>query len=225
MRIASEILTQYQPMERVLYMTKLIIVRHGNTFAPYETPLRVGARTDIPLVDSGKQQAKKVGEWLKQNHLIPDKIYTSELQRTFQTAELIVNELNTDIPIIKDPKFNEIDYGPDEGKSDAEVINRIGEAAIKMWDENAIVPHGWQVDPKIIIQNWLVFGKFIEEKHKDQIILVVTSNGIARFAPYLTGQFEPFKAQHSIKISTGALCILEIINNNWQVERWNFRPT
>lgn len=205
-------------------MTRLIIVRHGNTFGSHETPLRVGARTDTPLVESGKQQAQKIGEWLKQNHLIPDKIYTGELQRTFQTAELIVDGLNTEIPIIKDPKFNEIDYGPDEGKPEAEVINRIGEAAIKMWDKNAIVPNGWQVNPKIIIQNWLAFGKFIEENYKNQIILVVTSNGIARFAPYLTSQFEQFKEQHSIKISTGALCILEKINNNWKVERWNFRP-
>lgn len=206
-------------------MTKLIIVRHGNTFNPNQTPLRVGARTDIPLVESGKQQAQKIGQWLKKNHFIPNKIYTSELQRTFQTAELIVNELNTETPIIKDQKFNEIDYGPDEGKPEAEVVSRIGEAAIKMWDENAILPNGWQVDRKTIIQNWLVFGKLIEENDKKQITLVVTSNGIARFAPYLTGQFEEFRSQHSIKISTGALCILEKTNHHWQVERWNFRPT
>ena len=205
-------------------MTTLIIARHGNTFGPDETPLRVGARSDIPLVESGKQQAQKMGEWLKQHALIPRTIYTSELKRTFQTAELMVNEFNIEVPIIKDQRFNEIDYGPDEGKPEAEVINRIGEAAIQMWDDNAIVPNGWEVDPNIIIQNWLAFGGFIQETHNNQIILVVTSNGTARFSPYLLGQFEKFKAQYPIKISTGALCILQRAHNNWEVKRWNVRP-
>ncbi len=45
-------------------MTKLIIIRHGNTFNPDQTPLRVGAGTDIPLVTSGREQAKNIGLWL-----------------------------------------------------------------------------------------------------------------------------------------------------------------
>ena len=45
-------------------MIKLIIARHGNTFNKGETPTRVGSRTDIPLVDSGKEQAKLIGEYL-----------------------------------------------------------------------------------------------------------------------------------------------------------------
>lgn len=207
-------------------MTTLIIVRHGNTFNPHETLLRIGVRTDIPLVDSGKQQAQKIGEWLRKNTLIPHRIYAAELQRTLQTAELITQELNAEIPIIRDKQFNEIDYGPDEGKSEREVIDRIGAGAIQMWDKDAIVPGGWQVDPQTVIQDWLEFGKFIEKNYNNQIILVVTSNGIARFALYLTHQFEQFKQQYAIKISTGALCILRKINvaSDWQVERWNFKP-
>ena len=39
-------------------MTTLIIARHGNTFDKGDIPTRVGARTDLPLVEKGRAQAK-----------------------------------------------------------------------------------------------------------------------------------------------------------------------
>ena len=205
-------------------MTKLIIIRHGNTFNPDQTPLRVGAGTDIPLVTSGREQAKNIGLWLKQNKLMPAVIYCSELKRTYETAKLIIKELDNKIPIIKNSKFNEIDYGPDEGKAEIDVINRLGIEAIQAWDQDTKVPPGWQVDPEIIIKNWLVFASDIEKNYNNKIICVVTSNGIGRFAPYLTGHFEKFKEDYNIKLSTGALSILDKKNNNWEITQWNFRP-
>jgi probable phosphoglycerate mutase len=53
---------------------------------------------------------------------------------------------------------------------------------------------------------------------------VVTSNGIARFAPYITGDFEGFAAEHKIKLSTGALAVFKHENGPWRVEGWNIRP-
>jgi len=38
-----------------------VIVRHGNTFAPGETPRRIGARTDLPLTPGGEAQAQALG--------------------------------------------------------------------------------------------------------------------------------------------------------------------
>ena len=67
-------------------MTTLIIARHGNTFGPNDTPTRVGAQTDLPLVESGQEQAKKLGTYLKENNLTPEITYCSELKRTIETA-------------------------------------------------------------------------------------------------------------------------------------------
>ena len=52
-------------------MTTLIIARHGNTFGPEDTPTRVGARTDVPLVGSGLEQGRALGRWLKAQGLRP----------------------------------------------------------------------------------------------------------------------------------------------------------
>jgi probable phosphoglycerate mutase len=37
---------------------QLILSRHGNTFSPQDAVVWVGAKQDLPLVDSGVLQAK-----------------------------------------------------------------------------------------------------------------------------------------------------------------------
>jgi len=201
-------------------MTKLIIARHGNTFGPGDTPTRVGAHTDIPLVQSGIDQAILIRAYFKKNNIKPDVVYSSELKRTKQTAEHAL----IGMPVTPLSCFNEIDYGPDENKTEPEVIARIGEHAIDAWNQHATVPPGWQVNPDEIIQNWLDFGAMIHKKHADQTIFVVTSNGIARFAPYLTGNFAAFCKNHAIKLKTGALSSFHYVDNAWHVNYWNLKP-
>ena len=205
-------------------MTKLIIARHGNTFGPEDTPTRVGAHTDLPLVEKGFAQGRKIGAYLKEHSLIPDVVYASALQRTQQTAQEAIKATGISNPIYQLDIFNEIDYGPDENQTEDKVIARIGEQAIKDWDEKAVVPDGWKVDPDQIIENWKGFGEQIRTHDDDETVLVVTSNGIARFAPYMTGDFESFAANHAIKLSTGALAIMRYSDGAWVIEDWNVKP-
>ena len=204
-------------------MTILIIARHGNTFNPEDTPTRVGAHTDLPLVEKGFEQAKKIGQWLKEKNLIPEVTYSSELQRTKQTAETAIKEIGYNQPVFPLEIFNEIDYGPDENLTEDKVIARIGEQAIKDWDEKGLVPDGWKFNPETCIENWKNFAKHIVEDEQE-VIFVVTSNGIARFAPHLANNFEEFANNHKIKLSTGALSVLEFENGTWTIKDWNIKP-
>jgi len=204
--------------------TTLIIARHGNTFGADDTPTRVGMHTDLPLVESGIEQAKAMGRYLSENRMIPDVVYTSVLQRTIQTAQIAIKESGVSNPFFKLEMFNEIDYGPDENKPEADVIARIGAQAIQDWDESAKVPDGWEVDPDQIIQNWIDFAEQISAFDDNETALIVTSNGIARFAPHITGDFDGFRKAHSIKLATGALGILKCEDGVWTCEGWNIRP-
>lgn len=206
-------------------MTTLIIARHGNTFEDGERPRRVGVRTDLPLTEKGREQARAIGRWLKDNNKKPDAVFCSRLRRTCETAEIAMIGAGCALHVQQEAMFNEIDYGPDENKTDEEVIARIGAQALKDWDERAVVPPGWKADPQEIARNWLAFGARLERDYSGCTILVVTSNGIARFAPHLTGNFAAFSAAHALKISTGALCVLESAANGWAVEAWNIRPS
>ena len=205
-------------------MTTMIIARHGNTFDPDDTPTRVGANTDLPLVEKGIEQGKAIGRYLKNNKLIPDVVYSSSLQRTIQTAETAIKESGVSNPVFQLDIFNEIDYGPDENQTEETVIARIGEQAIKDWDENAIVPDGWNVNPDEITENWKKFADQACAFDDNETILVVTSNGIARFAPHITGDFEDFAQNHDIKLSTGAIAILKHENGTWVIKEWNIKP-
>ena len=205
--------------------TRLIIARHGNTFSPGDTPTRVGRRTDLPLVVSGEAQARRIGRYLLHHRMTPDAVFAAPLKRSFDTARLAVETMGRDLPITVDGRFNEIDYGPDENQPEPAVVARIGAQALRDWDEHAAVPPGWQADPQAIIHDWLAFGDMCRQSFSGHIVLVVTSNGIARFAPHLTGNFEVFRRKHGIKIATGALCFLRLQGSQWVVEQWNVRPT
>jgi probable phosphoglycerate mutase len=202
---------------------RLIIARHGNTFGPGDVVTRVG-RTDLPLVESGLEQGRMIGRYLRREGLLPGAIFTSHLKRTSQTAEQAQNEMGTKLPLTPLTIFNEIDYGPDENQPEEIVVARLGEAALKAWDDEGIVPNGWIVDPQAIIANWKKFGADVARDHAGKTVMVVTSNGVARFAPHLTGDFEGFRAKHKIKIATGALCLFEYQNGAWACTGWNIRP-
>lgn len=206
-------------------MTILIVARHGNTFEPGETPRRVGARTDLPLTAKGLEHGRNIGAYLKKINLLPDVIYTSRLLRTKQTAAEIMRESGLNLTPEATVIFNELDYGADEDKTEDQVIARIGEQALSDWEEKGVVPTGWNPNSDIVSKRWHDFANSIIKDYPDGIVLVVTSNGIARFALTLPGDFEVARRQHGLKLATGAFGILEHTPaSGWTVQSWNVRP-
>lgn len=205
-------------------MTTLYIARHGNTFDKGDTLLRVGLKTDLALSNSGKEQAILLGKFIKLKNITFDAVFCSNLKRTYETASIVLNTAKQNLKITPNENFNEIDYGVDEAKPEEEVIARIGQDAIDLWNKSAIVPIGWNVNTKKIIEDWKNFAQDIKNKYPNQNVLVVTSNGIARFAPYLTESFELFNKKYDIKLATGAISCLKATNNYWEVLFWNVKP-
>lgn len=210
--------------------TTIIIARHGNTFRPEETPTRVGAKTNLPLVE--EHRGRSIGNYLKDHALLPDAVYAAPLLRTMQTAELAVRAMGIQTPILAANEFVEIDYGPDENKTEEEVMLRLGNGDLEKgkkiiddWNKDATVPDGWKVDPQQIIRSWENFAN-LQTQQKNKISLLVTSNGILRFAPYLTGNFEKFIREHDIKVATGGICIFEKEeeDSSWNCSAWNIKP-
>lgn len=202
-------------------MTTLIVARHGNTFESGEIPRRVGARTDMNLTAKGLEQGKNLGTHFKSENLLPQFIYTSRLKRTIQTAQEIMAASGLSLTPQASDIFNEIDYGPDENQTEDTVIARIGEAAIKDWENHGTLPAGWSPDAGSIIQNWKRFAVQMTTEHPNDTVLVVTSNGIARFALNLAANGSEF----DLKLATGAYGILEHSpETGWTIRGWNIRP-
>ncbi len=204
--------------------TRIIIARHGNTFTKDQTPLRVGGRTDLSLVET--ERGSNIGKYLKMRGFVPAVVFAAPLKRTTETAQLAIAALDKDIPLKSDERFTEIDYGPDEAKTEDEVIARIGQEALDKWNAEAIVPEGWNVSVKGIIKAWKDFANEVERDYKGKTVMIVSSNGIIRFAPHLTGNFAKFAEEFNIKVGTGGVCILEKEDDDavWTVKEWGVKP-
>ena len=206
-------------------MKTLIVARHGNTFEQHETPTRIGARTDLPLTQAGRLQAERMGRFLQKNNLVPDKVLTSPLMRARQTLETAMLA----VPVVLQPHIElfltEIDYGPDENKTEDKVIERIGRGAIEDWNRQGILPQGWNADINAIIQGWQDLADTIASG-VDNVVMAVTSGGIARFAPRILPEqdYLAFLDKYAPKVATGSLSIFQHDGKRWQLREWNLTP-
>lgn len=205
-------------------MTRLVIARHGNTFDVGDTVLRVGARTDLSLSSSGCEQARRLGAYLNEKNFIFDSCYVSELKRTQETARIALGAMGLKLVPEVNRSFNEIDYGIDDGKPEEEVVQRIGIDALLDWEESMVVPSGWHFNVDSAIKAWQDFADTCLQRHSNKTILIVTSNGIARFAGVLADALSLIKETYGFKLKTGAFGIIEHNGKAWKIQDWNVKP-
>lgn len=103
-------------------MPLVYFIRHGQT--DWNAEQRYQGQRDIPLNDTGRQQAARNGRKLGETITHPDKFefVASPLSRTTETMEIVRREMG--LPpqdFHKDPVLKEINYGDWEGSTLAEL--------------------------------------------------------------------------------------------------------
>jgi len=193
-----------------------VIVRHGNTFAAGEPPRRIGSRTDLPLTDAGQAQADALGAHFAALGWRFARALTSPLLRTRDTAAEILHHL-PDAPAFEPADWlREIDHGPDEDQPEDTVLARIGAKALAAWDSAGIPPPGWNVEPEMRLEAWHDLFQ-----QADGPVLLVTSNGAARFALLSAG----VSGAGGLKLPTGSFGALRrAADGALQLECWGVRP-
>lgn len=195
--------------------SRLIIVRHGNTFDKGDVVTRVGGRTDLPLSVSGLAQAEALARHFASHVFATAR--SGPLKRTRETAAAILAAQANPPELLTDLFLREIDYGPDENRPEEDVIARIGKPALEAWERDFIPPPGWRVDPAAIIGNWQ--ETFAELRDQPGDHLIVTSNGIARFALSAAGA-----TGLEGKLATAAWGVIALEGEEARVTEWNVRP-
>ena len=104
----------------------------------------------MPLVEKGREQARKVGEALRRLERQPDTIYCGPLLRHVQTAKIAADVAG--VPpgsVIVNEGFSEIDYGRWEGLSNDEIREEFGNYEIDNWQKRSVWPanFGWAPEP------------------------------------------------------------------------------
>jgi probable phosphoglycerate mutase len=198
----------------------VMIVRHGNTFDVGAPARRIGSRTDLPLVASGVDQANALGIAFAEQGLTFDRALAAPLQRTRATIEAILAR-QVQAPAVESADWlTEIDHGPDEGQLESCVATRIGHDALAAWDAEARAPDSWIVDADRRIKGWC--GLWETGRGR---VLIVTSNGAARFALISN---EALRSQASglpsLKLRTGAYGVIAREQGRLRLVAWDRRP-
>ena len=99
---------------------RLWLVRHGLT--DWNTQQRFCGHSDIPLSAQGRVQATWLAEQLQKETIAA--MYTSDLVRAFETAEIIANKRTQAIQIRVSALWREIDFGDWEGLTYTQIVEQ-----------------------------------------------------------------------------------------------------
>lgn len=105
--------------------TRIIAIRHGET--AWNVDGRIQGQLDIPLNENGVWQAKQLAAAVVHEGI--SAIYASDLQRAFQTAQAVADDIH--LPIVADTGLRERSFGVFEGLAFAEISVRWPEAAAR----------------------------------------------------------------------------------------------
>ncbi|WP_457605716.1 2,3-bisphosphoglycerate-dependent phosphoglycerate mutase [Nitratifractor sp.] len=107
-------------------MGKLILLRHGESV--YNQQHLFTGWTDVELSDRGREEARKAGELLKEEGLMPEICFSSWLKRAIHTAQIALATMDWEqIDCLKDWRLNERHYGAWQQRNKEEVKAEVGE--------------------------------------------------------------------------------------------------
>jgi 2,3-bisphosphoglycerate-dependent phosphoglycerate mutase len=117
-------------------MPTLVLIRHGQSLWNLEN--RFTGWVDVPLTEQGRAEAKRAGERIRE--LTFQVAYTSALARAQETLQIVTQEMDQKLPVIRDGALNERHYGDLQGLDKAETAKRYGDEQVKLWRRSYDVP-------------------------------------------------------------------------------------
>ncbi len=127
-------------------MYKLVLMRHGESQWNLEN--RFTGWTDIDLTETGRDQARRAGELLKEKGYVFDVAFTSVLKRAIRTLWIALDAMDTMyLPVHNNWRLNERHYGDLQGLNKAEMAAQYGDEQVLIWRRAyAIAPNPIALD-------------------------------------------------------------------------------
>ncbi len=205
---------------------KIIFGRHGNTFGPTDRVVWVGRESDLPLVETGLQQARSFGAALLRTGLVADRVLTASLARTRGFAEAMGDVQQRWRSPVVDRRLDEVHYGSWAGKTTEEIEALPGGARlVEGWSKRDVFPAavGWGSTESEIFGNIKGFiNDVLLTAGAAETLLVISSNGILRFFPRLLGAAPLDRPSYAMK--TGHMSLISGVPGSWRIRFWNVNP-
>lgn len=107
-------------------LRRVFLIRHGET-EKRDEKIFLG-QTDVPLNEEGREQCRIAGIELTHFDIQTSNLYSSDLKRALQSAEIIIPNTGIDMKIQKVPEFREMNLGSWDGKYIREIREQYPEA-------------------------------------------------------------------------------------------------
>ncbi|GAA1379059.1 phosphoglyceromutase [Luteococcus sanguinis] len=118
---------------------KLILLRHGES--EWNQKNLFTGWVDVDINEKGESEAKRGGELLESEGLLPDKLHTSLLRRAIHTAYLALDNCDRHwIPVSRSWRLNERHYGGLQGLDKSETLAKYGEEQFMLWRRSYDTP-------------------------------------------------------------------------------------
>lgn len=120
-------------------MHTLVLVRHGESTWNREN--RFTGWTDVPLTDTGIEQARDAGRLIRAEGLEFDLAYTSVLQRALWTLWHALDTMErTWLPVLNRWQLNERHYGALQGLNKSDMARQYGDEQVLIWRRSYDTP-------------------------------------------------------------------------------------
>ncbi|GAA2707973.1 2,3-bisphosphoglycerate-dependent phosphoglycerate mutase [Actinoplanes palleronii] len=117
----------------------LVLLRHGNS--EWNAKNLFTGWVDVDLDAKGEDEARRGGELLKEQNVLPDVVHTSLLRRAIRTSEIALHLTDRHwIPVKRSWRLNERHYGALQGKDKKQTLEQYGEEQFMLWRRSYDVP-------------------------------------------------------------------------------------
>lgn len=165
---------------------KLILLRHGQS--EWNASNQFTGWVDVNLTEKGEAEARRGGELLKQEGVLPEVVYTSLLRRAIRTANIALNAADRHwIPVVRDWRLNERHYGALQGLNKAETKEKYGEEQFMAWRRSYDTPPP-------ALDNDAEYSQANDARYADLDTVPQTEclkDVVARFVPYFEAEILP----------------------------------
>jgi probable phosphoglycerate mutase len=192
--------------------TRLIVIRHGET--EWNIQNRFQGHLDSKLTPPGIKQAEAIADALKGESY--DMIYSSDLERARQTAEIIASRLNMKVHAEKD--LREINLGVMQGLKKDEFITKYPEVISKYHANPDYVIPGGESKLQLYKRVTGILGKIIK-KHKGHSILLIAHGGVLDCIIRHTFDI-PLNKERNFSLFNAGINRFAIANGEWKMESW-----
>ncbi len=195
-------------------MPIIYLIRHGET--DWNLQGRIQGTTDVPLNDTGRQQARAVGRYLADRQDF-ERMYTSGLTRAAATGEIIAEHVDT--PMVRDDRLREMDFGAWEGLTADELEKEFPSALRRVRSDPVNTPRPGGESTAEACDRILECMEDIAEE-TDQRCLVVSHGGVLRaLITHLLGM--DLRHRYRLSVDNASISVVEFRDDDFFLHRLN----